>query len=64
MDALNGRVPGLSVGKNGTQLRGPSSIMLSNEPLYLVDGVETDFNGANSIKAPQLQFTVCVQQMA
>ncbi len=55
MDALKGRVPGLSVGNNGTQLRGPSSIMLSNEPLYLVDGVETDFNGANSINVNDVE---------
>lgn len=49
MDALKGRVPGLQVNDNSAMLRGPSSLLLSNEPLYLVDGMATDFNGINSI---------------
>ncbi|MDF1547492.1 MAG: TonB-dependent receptor plug domain-containing protein [Bacteroidales bacterium] len=49
MDALKGRVPGLQVGNGGAMLRGPSSLLLSNEPLYLVDGMATDYNGIQSI---------------
>jgi TonB-dependent SusC/RagA subfamily outer membrane receptor len=49
MDALRGRVPGLNVGQNGATLRGPSSILLSNDPMYLVDGVETGYSGVQAI---------------
>jgi len=49
MEALQGRVPGLSSGPNSSIMRGPSSIYGSNEPLYLVDGMETDFRGIQSI---------------
>lgn len=49
MDALRGKVPGLSVGQNGSMIRGPKSIMLSNEPLYLVDGMATTFDGVQSL---------------
>ncbi len=49
MDAIKGKVPGLQVGQNGSMIRGPSSIFGSNEPLYLVDGMETDFNGINTV---------------
>lgn len=39
---LKGRVPGMMVTDNSITIRGPSSIMLSNEPLVLVDGVPSD----------------------
>jgi len=49
MEALRGKVPGLSVGQNGSMIRGPKSIMLSNEPLYLIDGMMTSFDGVQSL---------------
>lgn len=43
MESLVGLVPGLMVGPNGKAIiRGISSINLSTEPLYLVDGVVTE----------------------
>lgn len=49
MDALRGKVPGLAVGQNGSMIRGPKSIMLSSEPLYLIDGMATTFGGVQSL---------------
>ncbi|RLD75609.1 MAG: hypothetical protein DRJ07_17785, partial [Bacteroidetes bacterium] len=49
MDALKGKVPGLSIGQNSSMIRGPKSLTLSNEPLYLVDGMVTTFDGIQSI---------------
>ena len=49
MDALRGKVPGLSIGQNSSMIRGPKSLTLSNEPLYLVDGMATTFDGIQSI---------------
>lgn len=39
---LKGRVPGLVVNGTSITIRGVNSIMGSNEPLILVDGMETD----------------------
>ncbi|MCF6243261.1 MAG: TonB-dependent receptor plug domain-containing protein [Bacteroidales bacterium] len=49
MDALRGKVPGLSIGRNSSMIRGPNSFMLSNDPLYLIDGVVTSFDAVQSI---------------
>jgi TonB-dependent SusC/RagA subfamily outer membrane receptor len=49
MEALQGRVPGLTSGRNSSIMRGPSSIYGSNEPLYLIDGMETDYRGIQSV---------------
>ena len=49
MDALKGRVAGLTVGNNGSMIRGPNSILGDNNPLYLIDGVQTDYNGIQSV---------------
>ena len=49
MDALKGRVPGLTVGENHNTIRGISSLNLSNEPLYLVDGVQVSRGSVESI---------------
>ncbi len=49
MEALRGKVPGLSIGQNGAMIRGPNSIMLSNDPLYLIDGVVTSFDAIQSV---------------
>jgi TonB-dependent SusC/RagA subfamily outer membrane receptor len=42
LQVLQGRVPGLQVTGNDVMIRGPSSLMLSNEPLVLLDGVPVD----------------------
>lgn len=39
-DVLKGTVPGVQVTGNKITIRGPSSINLSNEPLFIVDGME------------------------
>jgi TonB-dependent SusC/RagA subfamily outer membrane receptor len=49
MDILKSRVPGLSVSQNSSMIRGPSSILLSNEPLYLLDGIPVDFSTVQSL---------------
>jgi TonB-dependent SusC/RagA subfamily outer membrane receptor len=48
-DVLKGRVPGLAVSGNSINIRGVNSIMLSNEPLYLLDGVPIDASGVSGI---------------
>ncbi|MCM1162836.1 MAG: TonB-dependent receptor plug domain-containing protein [Muribaculaceae bacterium] len=46
LDALSGLVPGLTINVIGGQrvanIRGMRSLLLSNEPLYMVDGVQVD----------------------
>ncbi len=49
MEALRGKVPGLSIGRNSSMIRGPNSFMLSNDPLYLIDGVVTSFDAIQSV---------------
>jgi len=44
LQVLQGRVPGLQVSGNDITIRGPSSLMLSNEPLILLDGVPVDID--------------------
>ena len=41
LDVIKGRVPGVSVNGNQVMIRGPSSIMGSTQPLFLIDGVPT-----------------------
>jgi TonB-dependent SusC/RagA subfamily outer membrane receptor len=51
--ALKGKVPGVNVNDNmgnpSVQIRGPSSIMMSNEPLFLIDGVPVDIASVNML---------------
>lgn len=49
LDILKGRVPGLSIRPNYVNIRGPSSILLQNEPLFLVDGMPVNKETANAI---------------
>lgn len=46
LDALSGLVPGLTVtvidGQRVANIRGTRSLLLSNEPLYMVDGVQVE----------------------
>lgn len=48
MSALVGKVPGLNITPSGVIIRGETSLIGSNEPLYIVDGnIVTSFNGIN-----------------
>lgn len=48
LSALKGKVPGLDISASGVTIRGQKSFMLSNEPLYVVDGViVSSFAGIN-----------------
>ncbi len=49
-DVLSGKVPGLTIGENGANMRGNSS------PLFLVDGVPTSFDTAQSINPSTIEF--------
>lgn len=42
LDALQGKVAGLTVSGGKALIRGMNSLLLSNEPLYIVDGMEVD----------------------
>ncbi len=56
LDILESRVPGLQVGSGSSMMRGPSSFMMSNEPLYLIDGIPTDYNGIQSINIQDVDY--------
>lgn len=48
MSALTGKVAGLYITPSGVNIRGEGSLILSNEPLYIVDGnIVANFNGIN-----------------
>ena len=48
LSALVGKVPGLDITPSGVTIRGIHSLMLSNEPLYVVDGnIVANFYGIN-----------------
>lgn len=48
MSALVGKVPGLDITGSRVTIRGESSLIGSNEPLYIVDGnIVASFNGIN-----------------
>lgn len=42
LDALQGKVAGLYISNGRAIIRGMNSLTLSNEPLYILDGVEVD----------------------
>lgn len=42
LDALQGKVAGLYISNGKALIRGMTSLTLSNEPLYILDGVEVD----------------------
>jgi TonB-dependent SusC/RagA subfamily outer membrane receptor len=56
LDALRGRVPGLSIGNGGSSIRGGSSIFGSNDPLYLIDGMPTNYQGIQSININDVDY--------
>lgn len=49
LDALQGKVAGLTVSGGKALIRGMNSLLLSCEPLYIVDGMEVDDLGMVSI---------------
>jgi hypothetical protein len=56
MDILRSKVPGLRVGQNESSLRGPSSLYLSSDPLYLIDGVPSDFSGVQALNVYDVDY--------
>jgi TonB-dependent SusC/RagA subfamily outer membrane receptor len=44
LDMIRGRIPGVQVTGNSVLIRGPSTILGSNEPLFLVDNVPVDIS--------------------
>ncbi len=56
LDALKSRVPGLTVGGGSSMIRGPSSLLLSNEPLYLIDGIPVDYQGIQSVNIQDVDY--------
>ncbi len=49
LQVMRGRIPGVDVRTNSIRIRGVSSILLSNDPLIVVDGMPVDFNILYSI---------------
>ena len=41
LEAMKGRVPGVNILGDQVQIRGPSSLLGSNQPLFLIDGIPT-----------------------
>ncbi len=42
LQMIQGRIPGVNVSGNDVNIRGPSSILLSSQPLFLLDNVPVD----------------------
>jgi TonB-dependent SusC/RagA subfamily outer membrane receptor len=49
LEMMQGRIPGVVVSGNSVLIRGPSSFIQSNEPLYLIDNIPTDVSAVQSI---------------
>ncbi len=49
LEMIQGRIPGVQVSGNSVQIRGPSSLSGSNDPLFLIDNVPTDVNAVQSL---------------
>ena len=49
LDAMKGRIPGVNITGSNVTIRGANSIMGSNDPLLLIDGVPTDLDAINYI---------------
>ncbi len=49
LDALQGRIPGVSIVGDNVTIRGVNSIMSSNEPLLLIDGIPTSMDAIKYI---------------
>jgi TonB-dependent SusC/RagA subfamily outer membrane receptor len=46
---IQGRIPGVQVNGNSVLIRGPSSFLGSNEPLYLIDNIPVDVSAVQSM---------------
>lgn len=55
LQVLQGRVPGVLVQGNSVTIRGPGSILLSNDPLFLIDGVPVDINAFRSLNPKDVE---------
>jgi TonB-dependent SusC/RagA subfamily outer membrane receptor len=55
LDMIQGRVPGVMVSGNSVQIRGPSSIHGSNEPLFLIDNVPTDVGAVQALNPADIE---------
>ncbi len=55
LDVMKGRIPGVNIYGNQIMIRGPNSLMGSNQPLFLIDGVPTrDVEVLNSIPVEEV----------
>jgi TonB-dependent SusC/RagA subfamily outer membrane receptor len=55
LEVMKGRVPGMNIQGDEIIIRGPSSIMGSNQPLFLIDGVPTrDIGSVRSIPVEEI----------
>jgi TonB-dependent SusC/RagA subfamily outer membrane receptor len=55
LDMIKGRVAGVTVVGNSVQIRGPSTFTGSNEPLYLIDNVQTDVGAVQSLNPSDVE---------
>ncbi len=49
LDMIQGRIPGVQVNGNNVLIRGPSSLIGSNEPLYLIDNIPVDVSAVQTM---------------
>ena len=49
LDMIQGRIPGVQVSGNNVLIRGPSTFIGSNEPLYLIDNIPVDVSAVQSM---------------
>ncbi len=49
LDMIQGRIPGVQVNGNTVLIRGPSTFIGSNEPLYLIDNIPVDVSAVQSM---------------
>jgi TonB-dependent SusC/RagA subfamily outer membrane receptor len=55
LDAMQGRIPGVNIVGNSVTIRGINTIMGSNEPLLLIDGIPTEMETINSIPVQDVE---------
>jgi TonB-dependent SusC/RagA subfamily outer membrane receptor len=49
LEMIQGRIPGVMVTGNSVLIRGPSTFLGSNEPLYLIDNIPVDVSAVQSM---------------
>ncbi len=49
LDMIQGRIPGVQVNGNSVLIRGPSTFVGSNEPLYLIDNIPVDVSAVQTM---------------